>query len=222
MKSYREYYDLATQHEMEWYRDQKEEWWRKDEAPQEYNDENFHWKRDTLDVRGEYLETTRIKSKHERNDASIIENHTNVNNWEWGILFSMLGQALIDWLIENGHTDLWSFSFHIDRKIDGLNDVFEISHTVKEFDYEKKHWVKCEDEVELLDFAPCSQFLTDIVCEFISRQGNDIPLDWNWFGFGLDELMTSCKYGEWVPASDGSLGFGCRHDKDYDEFVSCL
>lgn len=213
MRTYKEYYNLANKQELEWYRNQTEEWWREDEKP---------YTRDSLNIKGDYLETVRIKSKYERNNSSIVKNHTNINNWEASILFSILGQALIDWLIENKHTNVWSFGFNIERTIDGTNDLFEISYKVRYFDYDKEHWVKCEDEDELLKFAPCAQFLTDIVYEFISRQGYDIPLDWNRFGFGLDELTTSCKYGEWCCFSDGSMGLGCRYGKGYDQYIECL
>ena len=45
---------------------------------------------------GDYLKGTKFLSRDEKNDASLFINRTNVKNSEWSILFSMLGQVLVD------------------------------------------------------------------------------------------------------------------------------
>ena len=223
MKTFKEYYKKALTKEKEWYKHQKDEWWRKYEGDVVYDDDNFHYRSDKLCLKGDYLETTRLKSKHERNDSSMISNHTNVNNREWGILFDILGQALIDWLIENEKTDIYAFGFSIKRVVDGLDNFYIIEKEVKILDTEYT-WQEIENPDPKFD--ECSKILCDLVDQFFTKHGNDIPCDWNYFGFGLDDLMHSCEYGEWCPCSDGSLSLGNEHDGEkydtYDEYVSCL
>ena len=215
MRNYDEYYKLALAYENEWFSKQKEEWWRKDEEGEEYGDHLY--------LMGEYLETVRLKSKHERNNSSLITNHTNVNNREWSILFHMLGQALIDWLIENNKTSIYSFSFCIHRMVDGLDNIYTLEKKVKVLEDEYKlREVKNPDP----KFNECAGVLCDIVERFIFENRKDIPCDWNHFGFGLDDLMHSCEYGEWCSCSDGSISFGNEHEGEkydtYDEYVSCM
>ena len=222
MRTYKDYYKKSLAHENKWFRDQKEEWWRKDEGDVVFDDEDFHYRRESLNIMGDYLETTRLKSKHDRNNSSLGTNHTNVNNKEWGILFDMIGQVLIDWLIENNETSIYSFGFSIHRMVDGLDNVYTLEKRVKilEDEYQWK-------EVENPDpkFDECAGVLCDIVDRFITEHGKDIPCDWNYFGFGLDELMHSCEYGEWCSCSDGNISFGNEHEGEkydtYDEYVEC-
>lgn len=224
MRSYTEYYKKALAKENQWYRDQKEEWWRKYEGDVVYDDDNFHYRRDTLCLMGDYLETMIPKSKHERNDSSMITNHTNVNNKEWGILFSMLGQALIDWLIENKKTDIYDFSFSMKKIVDGIDHFYILDKSVKVLEEDNMCWKEVENPDTKFD--ECAEFLCDIVDRFFTIHEKDLPLDWNHFGFGLDCLMDSCKYGEWCPCSDGSISLGNEHDgnkyETYDEYMSSL
>ena len=90
MRTYNEYYQFGLDDELDWKSKEKDEWWRKEE-----------YKND-LELKGEYLETITPLSEEEKNDSPLFKNHTNVKNSEWSILFGMLGQALVDWCVENG------------------------------------------------------------------------------------------------------------------------
>ena len=207
MRTYKEYYQLGKEDHLSWLDFQKEKWWTL--GDQKHNH-----------TTGEYLETTKFLTLNEKNDASLFTNHTNVRNSEWSILFHMLGQALVDWMNENGKgADLWSFGFEMNRVIDGTADVYECPFYVKKTVDDEIQ--KIEDEETLKEYEGCRDFLCDLVERFISDHRIDFPLDWNYFAFGLDSLHSSCEYGEWVPASDGYLNFG-NLDKEldnYDEYV---
>ena len=90
MRTYKEYYQFGLDEHLDWKSKQKDEWWR---AKQYKGD---------LELKGEYLETATPLSEEEKNDSSFFKNHTNMKNSKWNILFTMLGQALIDWCVENG------------------------------------------------------------------------------------------------------------------------
>lgn len=221
MRTYKEYYKWALDEHLKWYSQQKEEWWKKDNGVFEYKDEDFEYKNDYLAIKGDYLETTMLKSNSEKNDSSIISNHTNVYNKEWCILFDIIGQALIDWCVENNETDIYSYCLIISRTLEDGKDTLDYNHKIKYMDYNKDWptWKTCDDESILEKFNDCSALLTDIIYEFISSQGKNIPLDWNHFSFGLDSLNTSCKYKCWTPDSDGDMHIGNDSGNEFDEFM---
>lgn len=209
MKSYKEYYKLGLDSHLDWKSKQEEEWWRRNEL------------KGKLNLEGDYIETINVLSEYEKNDSSLFTNHTNVKNSEWDILFDMLGQALIDWCNENNQVKKpYSFVLSIKKVVDGTEPVYETSfvarrHTDKD-DFEK---------ITSGEFEGCRDFLCDLVETFISQNGKNIPCDWNYFSFSLDDLETSCKYGEWTCFSDGYMTFGNLSDPDkrmYDEYVLCM
>lgn len=216
MRTYKEYYQFGLNEHLDWKSKQEEEWWRN---KNEY---------DYLKTKGDYIETVNFLTIDEKNDASLFVNTTNVKNSEWDILFSMLGQVLVDWCVENVKCDdLWSFNFRIDRDVDenGQN-LYDHSFFVKK-SLPDKDWPKIEDvtdEDELKKFEGCGEFLCDIVARFIESHSTDIPNDWNHFSFGLDDLAASCKWGEWIPASDGYMNLGYYDEKTnyYEDFVECM
>jgi len=213
MRTYKEYYDLALAHHLDWLSKQDEEWWRKG------NDEY-------LDIKGDYIETVNFISNYKKNDASLFNNHTNVKNTEWSILFDMLGQALVDWCVENvNYEDLWGMGIVMKKTIEGCSEFYECSQYVNKFDPSKQGEIfKVEDEKELKKYDGCLDFLCDLVEQFLTSHKNDIPNDWNYFSFGLDSLYVSCKYGEWVCASDGYINLGNYDEEkeEYDTFVECM
>ena len=175
---------------------------------------------------GDYIETVHFLTIDEKNDSSLFHNHTNVKNSEWGILFSMLGQALVDWCRENvDWKNLWSFGFTIKRSLDGCSNLYDCSYSVNDYDSVNKMMVEVTDENRLEQFSGCFDFLCDLVDEFLTRQGKNIPNDWNRFNFGLDCLMESCEWGEWISASDGYMYLGNfveGEDGGYTEYVECM
>ena len=209
MKSYKEYYEFGLKHHLDWKSKQKDEWWRRNEL------------KGKLNLEGDYIETINVLSEYEKNDSSLFHNHTNVKNSEWDILFSMLGQVLVDWCVENNvPQNIYSFHLSIDRHIDGLDDCYKVNWGIYTSDDNNKI-----NEPER--FEDCANVLTDIVNEFISQQGRDIPNDWNYFSFGLDDLQASIKYGEWICFSDGYMNLGNFNwenpeDERYDQFVECM
>jgi len=224
MRTYREYYNLGLERHNQWLSWQKNEWWKENDGVYEYKDKNFKYRKDHLDIQGDYLETVNFKSRSERNNSSIFDNHTNVTNREWDILFDMLGQALIDWCVENKQTEIYAYELEINRVLDGNTDTLDYLHVIKTLK-DNHCWEWCNDEKVLKKFEECSGFLTDIIYRFISEQGKDIPNDWNYFAFGLDSISVSCEYKEWTPESDGSMTFGCYHmvdgDEELDTYVHC-
>jgi len=220
MKTYKEYYQIGLSHHLDWKSKQDEEWWK--------NKNDFGY----LEVKGDFIETVKFLSIDEKNDASLFINTTNVKNSEWNILFSMLGQALVDWCVENvSWKNLWSVHFQIKRSIDenGMN-FYVPTISVENFKLEKTgkyKWQKSEKETserKLKKFDECNDFLCKLVVEFIESHGVDIPNDWNDFSFGLDSLSESCKWGEWVCASDGYMNLGNYNveEGEYDQFVECM
>ena len=213
MKTYKEYYQIGLNHNSNWKSEQKDEWWR-----------TRQYKGD-LELMGEYLETTIPLSEEEKNDSSIFENHTNVKNSEWAILFSMLGQAVVDWCVENGKQEnLWSFSINVKRVVDGIEDLYIPSFNVKYYDPDTQLVESIEDESKLKEFVGCQDFLFGLISEFIEKNKKDLPLDWNGFWFGLDDLAASCKYGEWIAASDGYMDMASVNDenKEKELYVECM
>lgn len=212
MKTYREYYQFGLEHHLNWRSYQKEEWWKK-------------CNQDSLKPKGDYIESVRFLTIDEKNDASIFINTTNVKNSEWSILFSMLGQALVDWCVENvDWKDLWSFDFRLDRFIENGEVFYYPTFKVTNSDY-NDGWRKTVEETngkKLKKFEKCSEFLFDMVTRFIDSNGKNIPNDWNHFSFGLDDLSESCQYGEWVCSSDGYIGLMNITDGIYDQFVECM
>ena len=209
MRTYKEYYQFGLNEHLDWKSKQTEEWWK--------NKNDF----DYLETKGDYIETIKFLTVDEKNDSSLFQNHTNVKNSEWDILFSMLGQALVDWCVENNvPQNIYSFHLNIDRYIDGLDDCYKVNWGVHTTDDDNKI-----NEPEIFD--DCANTLADIVNEFISQQGKNIPNDWNYFSFGLDDLQASIKYGEWVCFSDGYMNLGNLNwekpeDERYDQFVECM
>ena len=213
MRSYREYYNLAKDEHLTWLAmlEQQNEWWKKDE----YN--RFK----ELEVMGDYLKGTKFLSRDEKNDASLFINRTNVKNSEWSILFSMLGQALVDWCVENERTKFWSFSLTIQRALDGLTEYYVPKFKVETYDNEDS---EVTDKKELKKWEDCRNALCDIIWDFIYTHKNDIPNDWNYISFSLDDLEPSCQAGQWVCFSDGYFGLACikSNDNGCDTFVECM
>jgi len=213
MRTYKEYYNLGMEHHLDWLSHQKRQWW-KDKDMFDYRS-----------IKGDYIETVKFLTDDEKNDASLFHNHTNVKNSEWGILFSMLGQALVDWCVENvDWKNLWSFGIEIERTVVNLASAYSCKFSVEKYDFDKNEWVKEEDKNELSKFEGCKDFLLNIVEEFIASHRKNIPNDWNYFSFGLDSLMDSCKWREWVCSSDGYMNLGNynKESDDYTCFVECM
>ena len=213
MRTYKEYYQIELEDHLDWKSKQKDEWWRKEE-----------YKND-LELKGEYLETITPLSEKEKNDSSIFKNHTNVKNSDWDILFSMLGQALVDWCVENGKQEnLWSFSIKVKRVVDGIVDLYIPTFYVKYYSTDNQVVKNLEDESKREGFVGCQDFLFELISEFLERNKRDLPLDWNMFWFGLDDLMSSCKYGEWVSDSDGYMDLASVNDenKENELYVECM
>ena len=213
MRTYKEYYQIGLDNHLDWKSKQKDEWWRT----------NQH--KGYLELKGEYLETITPLSEEEKNDSSIFKNHTNVKNSEWDILFSMLGQALVDWCVENGKQEnLWSFSIKVKRVVDGIEDLYIPSFNVKYYSTDNQVVQNLEDESKREGFVGCQDFLFELISEFLERNKRDLPLDWNMFWFGLDDLMSSCKYGVWVSDSDGYMSLTSVDDenKKNELYVECM
>lgn len=214
MRTFKEYYKLGLEHHLNWLYSQDEEWW-KDKKSFEY-----------LSPKGDYIETVNLLSVDEKNNASLFVNHTNVNNREWDILFSMLGQALIDWCRENTDwKNLWSAGISIHKEMEGCSPSYLCSYYVNNYDSVNRVMVVVTDEEELKKYEGLGDFLYDMVDWFFTREGKNIPNDWNRFCFGLDSLMDSCEYGEWVCASDGYMNlanFVDGEDGGWTDFVECM
>ena len=213
MKSYKEYYQFGLNEHLDWKSKQEEEWWR--------NKKDY----DYLKTKGDYIETVNFLTIDEKNDASLFVNATNVKNSEWSILFSMLGQALVDWCRENvDYENLWSFGVQFKR---GINEYGATSYipeiTVKTLKG-KMEVEEVTDETVLEKFGYCALELCSLVDTFLHSHGKNIPNDWNIFNFGLDSLYESCKWGEWICASDGYMNLGNYNEetKEYDAFVECM
>lgn len=188
MKSYREYYKHFLKKEMDWIANNQECWWHKDGY---YN----------LDVKGDYIESVGFLNENKKNDSPVFDNHTNVRNSEWSVLFDMLAQALIDWCVENGECeDLWSYYIFIKRGVCPTGNSYEYEYSVSVEDTYNK---KPVDDERMMKFDECSGFLCDIIDEFISTHGKDIPNDWEKITFGLDDIKSSCKHRVWCSNSDG-------------------
>ena len=213
MKEYEEYYKFGLNEHLDWKSRQEEEWWRN----KKYSDK--------LKTKGDYIETVNFLTIDEKNDASLFANTTNVKNSEWCILFSMLGQALVDWCRENvDYENLWSFGIQFKRGINeygATNYIPEI--TVKKMKG-KTGIEEITDETVLKKFEDCEFELCRLVDTFLYTHGKNIPNDWNYFSFGLDCLYESCKWGEWVCSSDGYMNRGNYNEETmyYDEFVECM
>ena len=213
MRTYKEYYQIGLDNYLDWKSKQKDEWWRKEQ-----------YKND-LELKGEYLETITPLSEEEKNDSPLFNNYTNVKNSEWSILFSMLGQALVDWCVENGKQEnLWSFSIKVNRAVDGVEDIYIPSFKVKYYLPDTQVVENIEDESKREGFVGCQDFLFELISEFLERNKRDLPLDWNTFWFGLDDLESSCKYGVWTPASDGYMDLASVDDenKENELYVECM
>ena len=213
MRTYKEYYQFGLDDELDWKSKQKDEWWRTKEQ------------KGDLKLKGEYLETATPLSEEEKNDSSFLKNHTNVKNSEWSILFTMLGQALIDWCVENGKQEnLWSFSIKVNRVVDGVEDLYIPSFNVKHYNPDTQVVKRLEDKSKREEFVGCQDFLLGLVSEFLERNKRDLPLDWNMFYFGLDDLETSCKYGVWTPASDGNMNLASVDEKnnECEIYIECM
>lgn len=213
MRSYREYYALGLDDHKDWLSKQDDEWWRT----------NVYHRDKDLTTMGDYLPGTRLLTIDEKNDASLFANHTNVKNSEWSILFHMLGQALVDWCRENGKKDIWMFSLNVKRVVDGLNDCYNPEFTVS-IPSDEDGYDTIRDKKELKSWEDCRNVLCDIIWEFMYTHKNDIPNDWNYICFGLDDLDASIKAGEWVCFSDGWMNVCSMHynEEGYDLYVECM
>ena len=213
MKSYKEYYQIGLSHHLDWKSKQDTEWWKERSLIGH------------LDLKGDYIETVKFLSVDEKNDASLFVNSTNVKNSEWGILFDMLGQALVDWCVENvDYSNLWSFDFRVDKYFEDGKIFYVPKFKVTNFTA-KGNWPETAEETneeKLKDFEGCKDFLVDLTVRFIESHGKNIPNDWNSFSFGLDSLYDSCKWGKWVSSSDGYMNLLNVNGEDYDQFVECM
>lgn len=213
MRTYKEYYQIGLDDHLDWKSKEKDEWWRTEQQKGE------------LELKGEYLETATPLSEEEKNDSSFFKNHTNVKNSEWDILFTMLGQALIDWCVENGKQEnLWSFFIKVNRVVDGIDDLYIPSFNVKYYIPDTQVVENLEDESKREGFVGCQDFLLELISEFLERNKRDLPLDWNMFCFGLDDLESSCRYGVWTPASDGDMNFAYTNGETMENefYVECM
>ena len=213
MKTYNEYYQFGLDEHLDWKSKEKDEWWRKEE-----------YKND-LELKGKYLETITPLSEEEKNDSPLFKNPTNLKNSEWALLFGMLGQALAAWCVANGQQEnLWSFSIKVNRVVDGMEDLYIPSFNVKCYFPDNQVVTSLEDESKREGFVGCQNFLLGLISEFLERNKKDLPLNWNMFCFGLDDLETSCKYGEWVSASDGYMDLASVNDenKENELYVECM
>lgn len=216
MRTFKEYYNLGLEDHLNWLSMQKEEWWKR--------------KRDDYRTpKGDYIETVCFLNDDEKNNASMFDNHTNVKNREWSIFFFILGQALVDWCVENKIPEnIWSFHFSVDREIDGINDMYHIHWAVYPYDkIDGENYERGEKIENPEQFDDCAGFLADLLNEFMTRCGKDIPNDWNYFSFGLDDLQSSIEYGQWVCFSDGYMNLGNINwelpEKDrYESFIECM
>ena len=213
MRTFKEYYQLGLRHHINWKSMQDEEWWK--------NRDDFGY----METKGDYIETVNFLTIDEKNDSSLFINATNVKNSEWGILFDMLGQALVDWCVENvDYSHLWSFDFRIDKYFEDGKIFYVPSFKVTNFQF-KNSWTQTieeTDENKLKVFEGCSDFLLDLVTRFIESHGKNIPNDWNYFSFGLDSLYSSCEWGKWVCDSDGYINLSNVNGEEYDQFVECM
>ena len=213
MRTYKEYYQFGLEDHLDWKSKQKDEWWRTNQQ------------KGDLELKGEYLETITPLKKKKKNDSPLFNNYTNVKNSEWSILFSMLGQALVDWCVENGKQEnLWSFSIKVKRVIDGIDDLYIPSFNVQYYFPDAQVVKSLEDESKREGFVDCQDFLLGLVSEFLERNKRDLPLDWNMFWFGLDDLESSCRYGIWTSASDGYMDLASVDDenKESELYVECM
>jgi len=213
MKEYEEYYKFGLNEHLDWKSRQEEEWWRN----KKYNDK--------LKTKGDYIETVNFITIDEKNDASLFANTTNVKNSEWCILFSMLGQALVDWCRENvDYENLWSFGVQFKRGINEYGATRYIPEITVKIMKGETGIEEVTDETVLKKFEDCEFELCRLVDTFLYNHGKNIPNDWNYFSFGLDCLYESCKWGEWVCSSDGYMNLGNYNEetKEYDEFVECM
>ena len=213
MKTYKEYYQFGLDNHLDWKSKQKDEWWRTNQQ------------KGDLELKGEYLETITPLSEEEKNDSPLFNNYTNVKNSEWSILFSMLGQALVDWCVENGKQEnLWSFSIKVKRVVDGIDDLYIPSFNVKYYFPDAQVVNSLEDESKREGFVGCQDFLLGLISEFLERNKRDLPLDWNMFCFGLDDLESSCRYGVWTSASDGYMDLASVDDenKKSELYIECM
>lgn len=216
MRTYKEYYQFGLDEHLDWKSKQKDEWWRAKLTKQQKSD---------LELKGEYLETITPLSEEEKNDSPLFHNHTNVKNSEWCILFSILGQALVDWCVENEKQEnLWSFSIKVERVVDGIEELYIPSFNVKCYFPDTQVVTSLEDESKREGFVGCQDFLLGLISEFLERNKKDLPLNWNMFCFGLDDLEASCKYGEWVSASDGYMDLAYTNGETMENefYVECM
>lgn len=213
MKTYKEYYQFGLGKHFDWKSKQKEEWWKRGDQS-------------SLEPKGDYIETVKFLSVDEKNDASLFINTTNIKNSEWDILFSMLGQALVDWCVENvKYENLWSFDLKIERYVENGENIYLPTFKVTNYKKTESSFPQTAEETnvkKLNNFKKCSEFLFDMVTRFIESNGKNIPNDWNHFSFGLDGLSHSCEYGEWVCTSDGYMNLMNVTDGEYDQFVECM
>ena len=214
MKTFKEYYDQAKRRYLSWKNYQKDEWWKKTTSISQLN------------PLGDYIETVKFLTMDEKNDSSLFFNHTNVKNSEWTILFDMLGQVLIDWCIENKMNDVCSLGISVQRNVVDGSNVYDCLISAKTYDPEIQLTSNVEDEAGLERFNGCRDFLCDILDQFITKHGKNIPNDWNEFHFSLDSLIDSCDYGEWTCTSDGYMCLSYVNndgsDPEYTEFVECM
>ena len=120
--------------------------------------------------------------------------------------------------------NLWSFSIKVNRVVDGVEDIYIPSFKVKYYFPDTQIVKSVEDESKREGFVGCQDFLFELISEFLERNKRDLPLDWNMFWFGLDDLMSSCKYGEWVSDSDGYMDLASVDDenKENELYVECM
>ena len=215
MKTIKEYYDQALTEQQTWIAQQKTKWWM----------HRFVSGRKVLGRKGDYIESVKFISDMKKNDVPLFHNHTNVKNSEWCILMDMLGAALVDWCKENvDWKNLWSVSTVIKRNIDSCSNIYDCSIKVNNVDEKNRIPVQVTDDKDLEKFGELIDVFTEMFDWFITKQGKNIPNDWNKFTFSLDDLMESCKWGKWVSDSDGYMHLGYYNEKSgrLTDFVECM
>ena len=206
MRSYKEYYALAVKQENDWYYNQTDAWWRRDESTKH-----------DFDIKGDYIETVNTISIADKNDVPIFINHTNLKNSEWTRLHYILTQALIDWLNENKKSHLYSFTLNLFRDVDCNNNIYEVRYGAQKIEAETD---ECPVDIDDPELQECADFLCGLVEEFVESHSNNIPLDWNVLKFSIDSLRKSCKSGWWSTYSDSYFNIGNINPADgYTSYV---
>ena len=110
------------------------------------------------------------------------------------------------------------------RVVDEVEDLYIPSFNVKYYNPDTQTIKRLEDESKREGFVGCQDFLLGLVSEFLEMNKRDLPLDWNMFYFGLDDLESSCRYGVWTPSSDGNMNLASVDEKnnECEIYIECM